>query len=53
MTGERDAYEYLAGTIEEFPSGQEMCQLISTNGFRDAHAELLTCGVASIYTATV
>ncbi|MDG0993835.1 MAG: ubiquinone/menaquinone biosynthesis methyltransferase [Akkermansiaceae bacterium] len=53
MTGEKDAYEYLAGTIEEFPSGSEMCELIVANGFRDAEAEPLTCGVASIYTAQV
>ena len=53
MTGEKDAYEYLAGTIEEFPSGSEMCELIVANGFRDAVAEPLTCGVASIYTAQV
>ncbi len=53
MTGEKDAYEYLAGTIEEFPSGQDMCALIDTNGFRDTKALPLTCGVASIYTAVV
>ena len=51
MTGEKDAYEYLAGTIEEFPSGQHMCDLIEENGFRDAKAESLTFCVASIYTA--
>ena len=53
MTGEKDAYEYLAGTIEEFPSGQDMCALIEENGFHDASAKPLTCGVASIYTAKV
>ena len=51
MTGEGDAYEYLAGTIEQFPSGQEMTQLIEANGFTDAEARPLSCGVASIYTA--
>lgn len=53
MTGEKDAYEYLAGTIEQFPSGKEMCGMIEANGFKDAEAEPLTCGVASIYTAEV
>ena len=51
MTGEKDAYEYLAGTIEEFSSGKDMCELIDGNGFRDAHCDPLTFGVASIYTA--
>lgn len=51
MTGEGDAYEYLAGTIEQFPSGAEMTQLIEANGFSDAEAKPLSFGVASIYTA--
>lgn len=52
MTGEGDAYEYLAGTIEQFPSGKEMCGLIEAAGFTDVDAEPLTFGVASVYTAT-
>ncbi|MBK1832036.1 ubiquinone/menaquinone biosynthesis methyltransferase [Verrucomicrobiaceae bacterium R5-34] len=52
MTGEGDAYEYLAGTIEQFPSGKDMCELIESTGFTDAQADPLTFGVASIYTAT-
>ncbi|MBT8038029.1 MAG: ubiquinone/menaquinone biosynthesis methyltransferase [Verrucomicrobiae bacterium] len=52
MTGEGDAYEYLAGTIEQFPSGKEMTDLINSCGFTGASARPLTCGVASIYTAT-
>ena len=51
MTGEKDAYEYLAGTIGEFPSGTKMTELIESCGFSDAVAQPLTCGVASIYTA--
>lgn len=52
MTGEGDAYEYLAGTIEEFPSGRQMTDLIESCGFADAAAQKLSFGVASIYTAT-
>ncbi len=51
MTGEGDAYEYLAGTIEQFPSGVDMMQLIEANGFSQAEAKPLTFGVASVYTA--
>ena len=51
LTGQRDAYEYLGGSIEEFPKGGEMCKLIEAQGFKGAEAEPLSCGVASIYTA--
>lgn len=51
MTGEGDAYEYLAGTIEQFPSGVDMMQLIEANGFSQAEAKPLSFGVASVYTA--
>ena len=51
LTRQKDAYEYLGGSIEEFPAGQEMCDLIEGAGFKDAEALPLTCGVASIYTA--
>ncbi len=51
MTGEGDAYEYLAGTIEEFPSGEKMTALIESCGFSNAESKPLSFGVASIYTA--
>ena len=52
ITGEGDAYEYLAGSIEQFPSGSAMTDLIDSCGFADAQSLPLTFGVASIYTAT-
>ncbi|MCW1916123.1 ubiquinone/menaquinone biosynthesis methyltransferase [Luteolibacter sp. GHJ8] len=51
LTGQKDAYEYLGGSIEEFPMGKAMCELIEAQGFKGAEAEPLSCGVASIYTA--
>lgn len=51
MTGEKDAYQYLAGTIETFPSGEAMKELIASAGFSSPTSQPLTCGVASIYTA--
>lgn len=51
ITGERGAFEYLAGSIHEFPSGQAMCDLIETQGFEEAKAIPLSCGIATIYTA--
>ena len=51
LTGEKAAYDYLGGSIEKFPSGPAMLELIKRNGFRDAAAEALTGGIATIYTA--
>lgn len=51
ITGQKDAYAYLGGTIEKFPSGKEMSDLIEANGFTDAKCDPLSFGVASIYTA--
>lgn len=51
LTGQRDAYEYLAGTIERFPSGRAMLDLIESTGFSDGEWVPLSGGIASIYTA--
>lgn len=52
VTGQREAYEYLGGSIEKFPCGNEMIQLIEQNGFARGSAYPLTGGIASIYIAT-
>jgi demethylmenaquinone methyltransferase/2-methoxy-6-polyprenyl-1,4-benzoquinol methylase len=51
VTGQKAAYDYLGGSIEKFPSGSAMLELIEKNGFTNAAAETLTGGVATIYTA--
>ena len=51
VTGQRAAYDYLGGSIEKFPSGGEMVELIEKNGFGRASAEPLTGGIATIYLA--
>lgn len=51
VTGQKAAYDYLGGSIEKFPSGGEMVELIEKNGFAMASAEPLTGGIATIYTA--
>ena len=38
-------------SIEEFPSGATMLQLIEASGFRNANAEPLSSGIVTIYTA--
>jgi len=51
VTGQKSAYDYLGGSIEKFPSGPAMLELIERNGFTNASAEPLTGGIATIYTA--
>ncbi len=50
-TGRKDAYEYLGGSIEHFPFGSAMTNLIEQSGFRDAKAHPLSLGTVSLYTA--
>ena len=52
LTKRKSAYRYLAGSIEEFPSGDTMVRLIESNGFLGAHAQPLTGGIVTIYSAT-
>lgn len=51
LTGQKAAYDYLGGSIEKFPNGPAMLDLIERNGFTMAGVEPLTGGIASIYTA--
>jgi demethylmenaquinone methyltransferase/2-methoxy-6-polyprenyl-1,4-benzoquinol methylase len=51
VTGQKAAYDYLGGSIEKFPSGRGMLELIEKNGFAMASAEPLTGGIATIYSA--
>jgi demethylmenaquinone methyltransferase / 2-methoxy-6-polyprenyl-1,4-benzoquinol methylase len=51
-TGRMDAYEYLGGSIEKFPSGESMLSLIRNCGLSDTAAKPLSLGTVSIYTAT-
>lgn len=50
ITCQRHAYEYLAGSIERFPSGRDMIALWEKCGYDDVQWIPLTGGIASIYT---
>src|SRR5439155_12980276 len=50
LTGKKNAYDYLGDSIEEFPSGNAMCQLMQANGFARPTFEPLTGGIVTIYT---
>jgi demethylmenaquinone methyltransferase/2-methoxy-6-polyprenyl-1,4-benzoquinol methylase len=52
LTAQKDAYEYLGASIEQFPQGEAMCDLMKQNGYQQAEVEPLTFGVVSLYTAT-
>lgn len=51
VTRHRAGYEYLGQSIETFPSGQAMLDLISQNGFTAPQARPLAAGIVTIYTA--
>jgi demethylmenaquinone methyltransferase/2-methoxy-6-polyprenyl-1,4-benzoquinol methylase len=49
LTGQRDAYEYLGGSIEQFPAGDSMKRLLESCGFSQTDAAPITGGVVTIY----
>jgi demethylmenaquinone methyltransferase / 2-methoxy-6-polyprenyl-1,4-benzoquinol methylase len=52
LTQKKSAYDYLGDSIEEFPSGDAMCQLMRANGYVFPTFESLTGGIVTIYTGT-
>jgi demethylmenaquinone methyltransferase/2-methoxy-6-polyprenyl-1,4-benzoquinol methylase len=50
LTKKKSAYDYLGESIEKFPSGNSMVQLLATAGFRNPTAEPLTAGIVTVYT---
>jgi demethylmenaquinone methyltransferase/2-methoxy-6-polyprenyl-1,4-benzoquinol methylase len=53
VTGEREAYRYLAESIEAFPRGEGLCQLMEGAGFEDTECFPLSGGIVSLYTGRV
>ncbi len=51
LTQQPDAYHYLSGSIQKFPSGKRMERLIASQGFKSPNSIPLSCGISSIYTA--
>jgi demethylmenaquinone methyltransferase / 2-methoxy-6-polyprenyl-1,4-benzoquinol methylase len=51
LTKRKSAYDYLGDSIEEFPSGCAMIDLIEASGFRHATLRPLSYGIVTIYTA--
>jgi demethylmenaquinone methyltransferase/2-methoxy-6-polyprenyl-1,4-benzoquinol methylase len=51
LTQKKSAYDYLGDSIEEFPSGNAMCELMRGAGYISPSFERLTGGIVTIYTA--
>ena len=51
LTRKKSAYDYLGDSIEEFPSGHAMIDLIEASGFKHVTLQPLSYGIATIYTA--
>jgi len=51
LTGTKSAYDYLGDSIEEFPGGSAMCELMAKSDFAHTTFEPLTGGIVTIYTA--
>ena len=50
-TGDKSAYDYLAGSIEQFPSKKELTKQIQTAGFASVEATGLTASIVAIHEA--
>lgn len=51
ICGKREAYDYLAGSIEQFPSRQDLSEQILQAGFSSVEAIPLTFGIVAIHRA--
>jgi len=50
VTGESAAYEYLGDSIEKFPQGREMKEVLAAAKFAEISQKRLTGGIVAIYT---
>lgn len=52
ISGDRVAYSYLTATIEAFPQGERMVEILKAAGFAEATFKRLTLGICTLYLAT-
>ena len=52
ISKDRGAYEYLTKTIEAFPQGERMMDILHKAGFSETRFKRLTFGICTVYTAT-
>ncbi|MGI6242027.1 MAG: bifunctional demethylmenaquinone methyltransferase/2-methoxy-6-polyprenyl-1,4-benzoquinol methylase UbiE [Prevotella sp.] len=51
ISKDKSAYEYLTATIEAFPQGEQMMDILKKAGFRETSFERLTFGICTLYLA--
>lgn len=52
ISGDRVAYSYLTATIEAFPQGERMVEILKAAGFAEATFKRMTLGICTLYLAT-
>ncbi len=52
ISKDKSAYSYLTRTIEAFPQGERMMDILRQAGFRETSFRRLTTGICTLYTAT-
>lgn len=52
ISKDTSAYSYLTATIEAFPQGERMVEILHDAGFREAQFRRLTFGICTMYFAT-
>ena len=52
VSKDKSAYSYLTRTIEAFPQGEQMMEILQQAGFRETAFQRLTFGICTLYTAT-
>ena len=52
ISKDQSAYSYLTKTIEAFPQGETMMDILRKAGFRDTSFKRLTFGICTMYLAT-
>ena len=52
ISGDRVAYSYLTATIEAFPQGERMVEILKAAGFAKATFKRLTLDICTLYLAT-
>lgn len=51
VSHDKSAYEYLPATIEAFPQGEQMTDILLKTGFAKAEFKRLTCGICTMFFA--
>ncbi|MBO4315560.1 MAG: bifunctional demethylmenaquinone methyltransferase/2-methoxy-6-polyprenyl-1,4-benzoquinol methylase UbiE [Prevotella sp.] len=52
ISHDKGAYDYLTASIEAFPQGEKMMEILNKAGFTETHFKRLTFGICTLYTAT-